>query len=148
MRSELVTRLTGVLVAPIDREDLLRLSRSIDDVVDNLRDFVREWDLYGLKKAGAFVGLLDAAARGIGDLQLAVQAIAKDPNDMKTALASKRSANEIRRLYDSELGRLFRGELAMEVVKSRELLRRLDVVGLRINEAADRLSDAAIKRWA
>ena len=41
MRAELVTRLSGVLVAPIDREDLFRLSRSIDDVLDNLRDFVR-----------------------------------------------------------------------------------------------------------
>jgi hypothetical protein len=36
----------------------------------------------------------------------------------------------------------------MAVVRRRELLRRLDVVGLRLNEAADRLSDAAIKRWA
>jgi len=34
----------------------------------------------------------------------------------------------------------------MEVLKSRELLRRLDVVGLRLNEAADVLSDAAVKR--
>ena len=48
MRAELVTRLAGVLVAPIDREDLFRLSRSIDDVLDNLRDFVHEWDLYGV----------------------------------------------------------------------------------------------------
>ena len=81
-------------------------------------------------------------------LQLAIQAIAKDPKDVKTALATKKSANEIRRFYEIELGRLFRGEPTMEVVKSRALLRRLDVVGLRLNEAADRLSDAAIKRWA
>lgn len=148
MRSELVTRLAGVLVAPIDREDLFRLSRSIDDVLGNLRDFVRAWDLYDVGVAGRFSGLLDATASGIGDLQLAVQAIAKDPKDMKPALASKNSANEIRRQYDVELARLFRGELTMDVVKSRELLRRLDVVGLRLNEAADRLSDAAIKRWA
>ena len=40
------TSLAGVLVTPVDREDLFRLSRSIDDVLDNLRDFVREWDLY------------------------------------------------------------------------------------------------------
>ena len=148
LRAELVTRLAGVLVAPIDREDLFRLSRSIDDVLDNLCDFVREWDLYGFEEAGEFIGLLDAAASGIGDLQLAVQAIAIDPKDIKTALATKKSANEIRRLYDTELGRLFRGEPTMEVVKRRELLRRLDVVGLRLNEAADRLSDAAVKRWA
>ena len=148
LRAELVSRLSGVLVAPIDREDLFRLSRSIDDVLDNLRDFIREWDLYGVKGAGKFVGLLEATAEGIDDLQLAIQAVARDPKDMKTALASKKSANEIRRLYDVELGRLFRGDLDMEVVKARELLRRLDVVGLRLNEAADRLSDAAVKRWA
>jgi high affinity sulfate transporter 1 len=148
MRAELVTRLSGVLVAPIDREDLFRLSRSIDDVLDNLRDFVREWDLYDIEATNAYIGLLDATASGVDDLQLAVQAIAKDPTDLRTVLASKKFANEIRRQYDVELGRLFRGKLTMEVMKSRELLRRLDVVGLRLNEAADRLSDAAIKRWS
>jgi hypothetical protein len=63
-------------------------------------------------------------------------------------LLAKKAANKIRRLYDVELGRLFRGEFTMEVLKSRELLRRLDVVGLRVNEASDVLSDAAIKRAA
>ncbi len=148
MTAELVTRLAGVLVAPIDREDLLRLSRSINDVIANLSDFVREWTLYGVRSARGFLGLLDATASGIGALQLAVEAVARDPKDLEAALASKKSANEIRRLYDVELGRLFHGEPTMDVVKHRELLRRLDVVGLRLNEAADRLSDAAIKRWA
>ena len=64
----------------------------------------------------------------------------------ESALRSKKAANEIRRLYDVRLARLFRGELTAEVLKSRELLRRLDVVGLRLNEAGDVLSDAAIKR--
>ena len=36
----------------------------------------------------------------------------------------------------------------MEVLKVREVLRRLDVVGLRIGEATDALSDAAVKRSA
>ncbi len=148
MRGELVARLSGVLVAPIDREDLFRLSRSIDDVLDNLRDFIREWDLYEIDAASAYLGLLDATADAIADLKRAVHAVATDPKDVKQALTSKESAEEIRRLYDVELGRLFHGTLTMEVVKCREVLRRLDVVGLRLNEAADRLSDAAIKRWA
>jgi len=147
MRSALVSRLAGVLAAPIDREDLFRLSRSIDDVLDNLRDFVRQWDLYGFEKRSAFVDLLDAAARAVDDLRSAVQAVAKDPGDMRCALTAKKSANEIRGLYGRELGRLFGGELTMEVVKRRECLRRLDVVGLRLNEAADRLADAIVKRW-
>ena len=40
LRSHLVTVLTHALVTPIDREDIYRLSRSIDDVLDGLRDFV------------------------------------------------------------------------------------------------------------
>jgi len=148
MRGELVARLSGVLIAPIDREDLFRLSRSIDDVLDNLRDFTREWDLFGIEAAKAYLSLLDATGAAIADLQRAVQTVARDPRDVKQVLAAKESAEEIRRLYDVELGRLFRGKLTMEVVKSRELLRRLDVVGLRLNEAADVLADAAVKRWA
>jgi len=148
MRGELVARLSGVLVAPIDREDLFRLSRSIDDVLDNLRDFIREWDFFEITAAKAYLSLLDATADAIADLLCAVQAVAKDPADVKRALAAREAADEIRRLYDVELGRLFRGKLTMEVVKCRELLRRLDVVGLRLSEASDRLSDAAVKRWA
>ena len=147
LRAELVAKLATTLDAPIDREDLFRLSRSIDDVLDNLRDFSREWDLYKIAATDAFLGLLDAAASGVGDLHVAVQAMASDPRGTgQCALAAKKSANEIRRLFDLELGRLFRGELSMDVLKSRELLRRLDVVGLRLNEAADVLADAAVKR--
>jgi hypothetical protein len=149
LRAELVAGLAGAPAAPIDREDLFRLSRSIDDVLDNLRDFVREWDLYEIAAADAYLGLLDATASGLDDLRLAVKTIARDARETsQSALASKKSANEIRRLYDVEIGRLFRGELTMDVLKCRELLRRLDVVGLRLNEAADALADAAVKRRA
>jgi hypothetical protein len=149
LRGKLVSQLTGVLVTPIDREDLFRLSRSIDDVLDNLRDFVREWDLYGIEASDAYVSLLDATASGLEDLRQAVQTITHDPRDTsQSALACKKSANEVRRQYDAEVGCLFHGELAMDVIKARELLRRLDVVGLRLNEAADVLADAAVKRRA
>jgi uncharacterized protein len=149
LRSELVGKLAGVLVAPIDREDVFRLSRSVDDVLDNLRDFVREWDLYKPEASGEFLGLLDATANGVDDLRQAVRTIADDPRSTgQTALLCKKSANEVRRRYDEALSTLFCCELSMEVFKVRELLRRLDVVGLRLNEAADVLSDAAVKRLA
>jgi len=147
LRGELVMRLQGAVDSPLSREDLFRLSRSIDDVLDNLRDFVREWDLYQVAGAESFVDVIDAIAAGVDDLRLAVRTIAGGADDVsESALASKKSANEVRRLYDLEVAHLFSGELTMEVLKSRELLRRLDVVGLRLNEAADVLADAAVKR--
>lgn len=146
LRGELVAGLAEQAVCPIDREDLFRLSRSIDDVLDNLRDFVRELGLYESRESASFTALLDAIAGGIDDLRAAVHTVAAGTRDTgQSALVSKKSANEIRRLYDAEIARLFTGELTMEVLKSRELLRRLDVVGLRLNEAADVLADAAVK---
>jgi predicted phosphate transport protein (TIGR00153 family) len=150
LRGKFVGKLTHVLVAPIDREDLFRLSRSIDDVLDNLRDFVREWDLFDVATKDPYLHLLDATASALEDLRLAVQTIGRDPKKLTshTALATKKSANEIRRKYDEELAKLFQRKLTMKVLKIRELLRRLDVVGLRLNEAADVLADAAVKRRA
>ena len=115
-------------------------------MLDNPRDFVREWDLYQIVGGDSFLGILDAIANRVDDLRLAVRTIASDSEDTgQSALASKKAANEIRRLYDAEVG-LFSGELTMEVLKFRELPRRLDVVGLRLNEAADVLSDVVVKR--
>jgi uncharacterized protein len=150
LRAKFVGKLKNVLVAPVDREDLFRLSRSIDDVLDNLRDFVREWDLFDVATKDPYVGLLEATATALEDLHAAVRIVGRDPKKLtsRTALATKKSANEIRRLYDEELARLFQRKLSMKVLKIRELLRRLDVVGLRLNEAADVLADAAVKRRA
>jgi hypothetical protein len=83
-RAGLVATLGRVLATPIDAEDMFRLSRSIDDVLDNLRDFVREADLY-------------------------------QPQGLGFALPVAQT-------------------LGNETLKRRELLRRLDVVGLRLGE--------------
>jgi hypothetical protein len=82
------------------------------------------------------------------ELRQAVAAIGTKPGDIaRHALAAKKRSNEIRRLYDEGLAELFRAPLRVETLKTRELLRRLDIVGLRVHEAADALAEAAIKRY-
>ena len=147
IRAELVRALAHVLVTPIDREDLFRLSRVIDDILDNLRDFLAEWALYEVQGPNALEPVLDAAVLALVALRDAVAVIASEPASVtRRSLGAKKAGNEIRRRYEIQLAGLFRGELSMELLKERELLRRLDVVGLRLGEAADALSDAAIKR--
>jgi uncharacterized protein len=147
IRLELVLILANALVTPIDREDLYRLSRLIDDILDNLRDFLREWALYEPEGPNRLEPVLDAVAEALVALRAAVTIVATSPGSItQRALVAKKAGNEIRRRYEFEIARLFHGELRMEVLKQRELLRRLDVVGLRFGEAADALSDAAVKR--
>ena len=56
------------------------------------------------------------------------------------------AAGQVRRLYQQKLAELLNEPLDNETLKRRELLRRLDVVGLRLGEAADALADGVLKR--
>jgi uncharacterized protein len=148
-RGELVNALAHALVTPFDREDLFRLSRSIDDVLDNTRDFVREYDLFDTSDGTIFVGVVAAVRDGLDRLLEAVQDLVERPSHLtRGALAAKKLGNQVRQEYQSALAELLAGDAVVttDLLKRRELLRRLDVVGLRLGEAADALADGAMKR--
>lgn len=147
-RSRLVDVLSHSLATPIDREDLFRLSRSIDDVLDTLRDFVRESHLYRISDQSRFAPILESVIVGIDSLETAVQALTEHPSSVtRSALDAKKAGGAIGRLYQYEIAHLFASEMTAERMKTRELVRRLEIVGLRLGEAADALADGAMKRW-
>jgi uncharacterized protein Yka (UPF0111/DUF47 family) len=147
LRAVLVGELSTALTTPIDREDLYRLSRSVDDVLDNLRDLVRETDLYRADPAVGDLEILAAVAEGLALLQTAVASLPRRPAEVTvTTLAVRKCAGRVRQLYQSAVASLFEQEVSTDLLKRRELLRRLDVVGLRLGECADALSDAMLKR--
>ncbi|MFG3442323.1 DUF47 domain-containing protein [Nonomuraea sp. NPDC047897] len=146
-RRRLVEELRTALVTPIDREDLFRLSRSIDDVLDSLRDFVRESHLYRVPNQIRFSPLLDQVISGIDALENAVRDLASRPSAVvHDALEAKKTGGAIRRMYQYEISRIFSGELTAEAMKERELVRRLEIVGVAIGDAADAIADGAMKR--
>ncbi|MGH3442114.1 MAG: DUF47 domain-containing protein [Nitriliruptorales bacterium] len=149
-RAELVRALSTALVTPIDREDLFRLSRGIDDVLDHLRDFAIEWELYGMSRGELFTSPLEAVIEGMSTLRSVAADIVEHPSLVADgALGAKRTGNRIRRSYQQAMADLYSvgdDQLTIDVLKQRELLRRLDIVGLRIRQAADILADASVKR--
>jgi hypothetical protein len=147
VRGELVRDLGSALMTPIDREDLFRLSRALDDVLDVLRDFVRQWDLFEMDRSLIIEPVVDATCEALIDLRGAIAMVGAEPGMITTrALGAKKSGNAIRRSHDTQLATLYRDPLSVETLKERDLLRRLDVVGIRFGTVADTLSDAAIKR--
>ncbi|HEX4813779.1 MAG TPA: DUF47 family protein [Nonomuraea sp.] len=146
-RARLVEELKTALVTPIDPEDLFRLSRSIDDVLDSLRDFVRESHLYRVPDQIRFTPMLDQVIVGIDALESAVRDLASSPSVVTAdALEAKKAGGAIRRMYQYEISRIFSGELTADAMKERELVRRLEIVGVAIGEAADAITDGAMKR--
>ncbi|MEV7011306.1 DUF47 family protein [Streptosporangium sp. NPDC051022] len=146
-RARLIEELSGSLVTPIDREDLFRLSRSIDDVLDSLRDFVRESHLYRVADQRRFVPMLDQAIVGIEALETAVGDLTSRPSAAAgDALEAKKAAGTLRRMYQYEIARIFSGEISSEAMKEHALVRRLEIVGMAIGEAADAIADGTMKR--
>ncbi|MDP8958589.1 MAG: DUF47 family protein [Actinomycetota bacterium] len=145
-RQQLVGALSRTLVTPIDREDIFRLSRSVDDVLDTTRDFVRELDLFGVTGKRA-LPMIEAIHDGLQRLRDAVAGLQTDLSQVAVqSLAAKKATNLIRQAYQQQLADLLTGGVTAEMLRIRELLRRLDHVGLRLGEAADVLADGAMKR--
>lgn len=146
-RAELVDRLAHTLVAPLDREDLFRLSRSIDDILDTLRDFVREADLYQIEKRKAYRPFTDGVVAAVEALEEAVDALWVKPQRVPLkALEAKKAARLISREYQEQFAKIIDGSISPQALKHRELIKRLDLVGVRISETADVLTDGALKR--
>jgi uncharacterized protein Yka (UPF0111/DUF47 family) len=147
VRTELLTELAKTLTTPIDGEDLYRLSGSLDDVLDNLRDFAVEADMYGVEPDERFVAPLDALAEGLEELGTAIARLAADVADVAGPARAAKKANDAREAFHEGMRALLAGdEVTMRTLRDRELLRRLDVAGLRLAAAADALISGALKR--
>ncbi len=146
-RRALIVELSRTLSAPMDREDLFRLSRSVDDVLDNLRDLAREFDLYRIAAEPLLDDALASIEAGVRGLHDAVDALLEAP-DRAARLAADAKKTDVRASYQHAMAALLGTEDAVTSVtlRRRELLRRVDVTGLRLAEAADALADGAIKR--
>lgn len=147
VRTEVLTELARALTTPIDGEDLYRLSGSLDDVLDNLRDFAVEADTYGVEPHERFIAPLDGLAQGLDELAEAIGRLTDDVAEVAGPARAAKKANDARDAFHDEMGTLLRGdEVTMQTLRDRELLRRLDVAGLRLATAADALISGALKR--
>lgn len=146
-RREVVVELARVLAPPIDREDLFRFSRSIDDVLDNLLDLLHEMELFGVASDPLLVEPLDGVGDGLARLRAGVEALVDEPGDARVRTREAKQ-NDVRLAYQRAVADLLDddGPVTATTTKRRLLLRRVDVVGLRLGEAADALADGTVKR--
>ena len=146
-RRALIVELSRTLAAPMDREDLFRVSRSVDDVLDNLRDLAREFDLYAIPSEPLLADPLANVEAGVLGLREAVECLLEAPHSASVRAAEAKK-NDVRASYQHAMAALLADdrEVTTETLRRRELLRRVDVTGLRLAEAADALADGAIKR--
>ena len=146
VRQALIDELSQVLTTPLDREDLFRFSRGVDDVVDNLRDFADALELFTVADAAPCRRPLAEVERGLRALREAVEELRTGPASVPVVARRAKRQSQVREAFLAGVAEVLTGEVTTDMLRLRELLRRLDVVGLRLGQAADVLSDAALKR--
>ncbi|GAA0715884.1 DUF47 family protein [Dactylosporangium roseum] len=144
-RAALIGRLRRSVTSPIDREDLFRLSRGVDDVLDATRDFVREFDLFGAVPDPLYGPVLDRLAGGLARLDAAVLLLPSEPRRAAEAAAEAKKPG-VRPAYQHAVAALMAGTGARALAPVL-LLGRLDVAGERLAAAADALADGVMKRF-
>lgn len=145
-RGVLVRRLRRSVSSPIDREDLFRLSRSVDDVLDTVRDFIREMDLFAVGSNSAYEPVLAALSAGIDELNAAVRLLPRAPRRAaEHAVRAKKQG--LRTRYQYAVYELLDQPLTADTIKATLLLGRLDIAGVHLATAANALADGVVKRF-
>lgn len=146
-RAAFVDLLARTLVTPLDREDLYRCSRALDDVVDELRDFAREWRLLAGVDADPLVRVLEQLHTALQETAEVLAHLAKaETLESGMIVGALRCANQVREAHEDEITALLDGEVTMGVLRARELLHRLDAVGTHLTSALTILADSMVKR--
>ncbi|SHE26172.1 DUF47 domain-containing protein [Actinomyces glycerinitolerans] len=144
-RLQFVHLLSTRVVTPLDREDMFRFSRCLDEVLTNTRDFVRETRAWQIQPDDHSRTGLEHIRRGLEQLVGAMDTSSGRIN-RELCTAARKEGRRVREQYDDGLRQLFVEELNMEALARRELLRRVDVIGLRLIEAIDAVVDGIVKR--
>ena len=150
LRRILIDELNRTFVTPIDREDIFKLSRAIDDVLDYAYSTVDEMTLLEVGP-GAYVQKMASVLREAAEeLCLAVRYLKGRPGvAVDHAVRAKTLENMAESLYREALVDLFKQVKSLDdvvyILKMREVYRHLSNAADRGDEAANIIADIVVK---
>ncbi|MGK5086569.1 DUF47 family protein [Bdellovibrionota bacterium FG-2] len=150
VRRMLIDDLTRTFVTPIDREDIFKLSRAVDDLLDYAHSTVDEMVVLQVSPTQHLTDMATMLLEASREILLALQRIEKHPAvASEHARKAKRFENNVEKTYRKAIAELFtETENAPEIVrmlKKREVYRHLSNAADRADEAANIIADIVVK---
>ncbi|MBI4703411.1 MAG: DUF47 family protein [Deltaproteobacteria bacterium] len=150
VRRILVDEINRSFVTPFDREDMYRLSRAIDDVIDYANTTVQEMHILRVEPCEPLLKLTELLLLAAQEILLATERIQDHPNVANDhARRVKKAENNIETTYRQAVAALFEKAKSVEdvvgMLKLREICRHLANAGDRADEAANIIADIVVK---
>lgn len=150
VRRILIDELNRTFVVPIDREDIYALSRTIDDIVDDIWATVNEMDILDVEPNDYLIEMAGLLWVGAEEIKLAMDRIPLHSGVATThAIRAKATDNQMEMLYAEALSELFRKPKDLDniviILKLREIYRHLFHAAEKIEYAANTIEDIVVK---
>ena len=145
-RSHLIAEINNSFITPIDREDLFRLSGTIDDVLDYAWYTVKELRIYHIdpdRAIGDMAALLLEMAESLRDC---MRMLEHNPAQCNVhAVQVKKLENRLNARFHQAMNDLFEQEDLRAILKYREVYAHFNHASDKGDHAADILLDILVK---
>jgi predicted phosphate transport protein (TIGR00153 family) len=149
MVHDIFSELNKTFITPIDREDICKLTSSLDDILDNLEAVAERLVLYKIKKPPnymlEFAQTLHKTSHNVHE---AISLL----RDFKEATKIKNFCKEVNtlenegdRLLRKAMAELFNGKDPIEIIKIKELYDDMESAIDRCEDVADVIGDILVK---
>lgn len=146
VRYQLVEDINHTFVTPIDRDDLFRLSSSIDDLADYAWTTVKDLRIYDITPDENLLSMVKLLLQMADGLLLCVQNLEKNhPLVSAEATKVKKLENTLNVRYHESIAELFTSDDFKKILKYREIYSHMNHASDKGDISADILLDIIVK---
>ena len=146
VRRELVDDINRTFITPIDRDDLYRLSSSIDDLADYAWTTVKEIRIYDIQPDAHLLEMARTLLKLADGLLVCVQNLEKNHAVVSTeATKVKKLENTLNVQFHKSIAELFEADDIKKILKYREIYSHMNHAADKGDFSADILLDIVVK---
>jgi uncharacterized protein Yka (UPF0111/DUF47 family) len=144
-RYDMEDKLRDAFSTPFDRQDIYRLSRQMDYILNFSCETAREMHVFGVSPDPPIIAMAQALLRGTRKVAAGVEMMGSDPGSVQRNIREAREA--IRTLddrYIAGMKELFASGEAIDALKRREIYHHLRDAGRALRDTVDILHQAVV----
>ncbi len=146
IRRQLVEDINRTFITPIDRDDLYRLSTSIDDLADYAWTTVKEVRIYDIQPDQHLLTMAQTLLKMADGLLICTQKLEKDHAGVAAeATKVKKLENTLNVQFHQSIAELFKTDDIKKILKYREIYSHMNHAADKGDFSADILLDIVVK---
>ncbi len=146
IRRQLVEDINRTFITPIDRDDLYRLSTSIDDLADYAWTTVKEVRIYDIQPDEHLLAMAQTLLKMADGLLICTQKLEKDHAGVAAeATRVKKLENALNVQFHQSIAELFETDDIKKILKYREIYSHMNHAADKGDFSADILLDIVVK---